>query len=246
MSRRSNPSDDTFSQLDESRTEHWFARRNQLQDELGEHPNGDWAWLWRTRIKVLNYLIDRYASDAQAQARQIKSASAKQTAKSGAEIACESTRPYDNDPKSQRSGPTSDLPCDDDRSRRLSSLHQTNEARRAEQPPIPPTPPPYPSKVIKLADLFAQRGWDTLPHDLQWLLESEVKSDELASRLASTSPEFDQIEDRPLARADAGYNMLRQVISNDMGQSNQHDPILSDDVIHAILREHGLDQHENA
>jgi hypothetical protein len=42
----------------------WYERTGQLRQMLREDPDGQWAWLWRLRLEILEYLTGRYGSDA--------------------------------------------------------------------------------------------------------------------------------------------------------------------------------------
>lgn len=47
--------------VDATRAARWRENATRLRRLLDEHPDHDWAWLWRIRLRVANYLIQRYA-----------------------------------------------------------------------------------------------------------------------------------------------------------------------------------------
>ena len=120
---KSNPIDATTVAL-------WRNRRSKISDKLVGHEQPEWAWLWRARLSVLDYLIYRYDTEQQGTDTNPKKTTPTRDAEGGVgagEDREESVSPY-NKP------PTSGIPWIADSKKeaiqnRLASLQSANAER---------------------------------------------------------------------------------------------------------------------
>lgn len=121
----------------------WQRRRRLLQRVLEENPEGQWSWLWRTRIKVLSYLILRHQNAQSIRIDDVLAESeSRQVAWGRRPRLNESTAEYSRyAPPRERLIASVRIDSKKQQSR-LASLRQVNEQRRASEPPIPPAPIP--------------------------------------------------------------------------------------------------------
>lgn len=122
----------------------WQHRKDALQQSIDLQPDGEWAWLWQTRIKVLSYLLDRHeTAESRRVATEVLKDQKRPSPSRTSAKPNESTAPYDQ-PPIENSGFKHEIPVDHDKQQqRLTSLHKINEVRRASEPPIEvPKPPP--------------------------------------------------------------------------------------------------------
>jgi len=131
----------------------WHARRGALLAKLHAQPQSQWAWLWQVHVDIADYLIHRYAGGAGGavdppQVDKEASSAAPEAGPLGT-VDDGASEPYL--PRlhgSARVAKAASLEGPDaERVRatlrdRLSSLHATNDARRASEPPIRPNLPP--------------------------------------------------------------------------------------------------------
>ena len=109
----------------------WRDRRDSLRTKVQEHTDAQWVWLWRTRLTVLDYLIQRYADDGvSALTRCVASRSEALGGPRAPYPFQEPTSPYDRAPSS--SPPMIGVGKKDAIQSRLASLRCANAARHAE------------------------------------------------------------------------------------------------------------------
>lgn len=249
----------------------WRCRRACLETELEKHPDSEWAWLWRARVRVLEYLIDRY-KDGAAELGPIprRTRSALGRSSPGPSGFVESTSPYDTTPQrptlpaAQPGGGVSE------QQRRLASLHNTNEARRAMTPVIPPTPPPrvgaaFPIEPIRWLlkryhnELAGQQrrgrlGEQQAQEAAEALYQLLNEAGDGISRLTypDDMPEHTrgrslrQLADE-LALADNeqnGMGLMRRLIAFEIGLDERPVEALDERSLRAILAEHGIEPDE--
>lgn len=210
--------------------EAWHERRRSLDQLLTTHADAEWAWLWRTRLKVIDYLIERYES---AHRRRDDSVNHPPTPPAAATPA-ESTAPYDQAPPDTTA---IERAAQIDRSAmvsRLNSLRHTNTDRRSKQPPIPPAPPP---RVLKLYVRYTTHPSSHNPRP------SPVRRLTYPRDLPAPARQQDLDEPEAVLEAmdERGYKALRQIIAIDLGLIELTEEVLDDQSIRAILAEHGLD-----
>jgi hypothetical protein len=54
------PGGDAMRHDERNATQIWRRRRASLRERLGAEPRGEWSWLWRCRLHVLDFLLRRY------------------------------------------------------------------------------------------------------------------------------------------------------------------------------------------
>lgn len=213
----------------------WHSRRGTLLAKLHAEPDGMWAWLWQMHLDIVDYLIHRYADAFQVPENDGGPCPSAEAASAGVQ-------------SHQKQGDTAtpDLPGLHGSARvakaaslegpaavrlrknlrgRLSSLHTTNDERRASQPPIRPTPPPPPYRPL-FATLFLppekiQRVVrTTFPEDGWWPLDDEAEVepfDDTSLALFRQAIAYDQGWDLEAAEALTEDEVLRLLLSEDDG-----------------------------
>lgn len=192
----------------------WHDRRGSLLAKLHAEPDGPWAWLWRVHVGIADYLIHRYGGDGESTDPQSASLAHPLAAHgpvadgpgATSDDAASLTRPYRvvpaKRPAALESAESERLRCT--LRNRLSSLHATNDDRRACQPPILPNlsrcvryhPPPgherppsfwqglseiirttYPETTGQRQDRDVMRGIDPLDEETLALLKQAMKEE---------------------------------------------------------------------
>jgi len=222
----------------------WRERRAALTHEVLHDQESDWAWLWQTRIKVLDYLIDRYADQQNTPSKTTERATAGTSQRTMAAdqhaATGESTAPYDSAPPPSASFDAGLA----DRKHRLASLRETNDRRRESQPPIRPAPPPKPllSPLVERRRFAPRRSPTPEPVDLdaaedalrRMLHESSgmVRRTTYPGDLPPEAREraLQQLADG-LELADNerdGVGMLRRIVAIDLGMAEHADDMLDE------------------
>lgn len=218
----------------------WRDRRSSISNKLAGQEQSEWAWLWRTRLSVLDYLIHRYDTEQETKAHRKKATSPRGTEGriEAGTVREESTSPY-NQP------PTEGLPWIADSKKeliqnRLASLQSTNARRHA--------------KAEQLADELREKV-------RSWQRSLELKGLEqvrLAEALRNTAgatgqPRTPANEGEPdqlrLTEAlneldEREYKELRRYVAFDLGLLEYTDKPLDEDTIRMILSEHGIEPDE--
>lgn len=217
----------------------WQARRESLCRMLEREPDGEWAWLWGVRIKVLDYLLDQHGKPQQGESPVAGAAPATREVNSPADTStpapAESTSPYDRGVDHAAVFRDDGLFDRNEKFSRLASLHQSNEARRSREKPIPPTPPPISVlQQVLFPTLFGEDPAEKMRRGIRRTTypESQAKpfTDEELQALAEALQEIDE----------RGYKALRRVIAFDLDLLELTDELLDEQTIRAILDEHGI------
>ena len=79
----------------------WYTRLSELHRLTQQEPEGP-TWLWRIRIKILTYLVARYADEPLAKTPRVKAA-ARRIASTPADSVRDLDRPLPETPKPPRS-----------------------------------------------------------------------------------------------------------------------------------------------
>ena len=109
----------------------WHERRDRLRSKIADQADAEWNWLWRTRLAVLQFLLQRYAPKQAS--RPVKFESAVRVPEPGTDAAsakAESTSPYDRVPPER--GFALSQEKREAIHRKLQSLRRTNEPRYIE------------------------------------------------------------------------------------------------------------------
>lgn len=218
----------------------WHARRGALLAKLHAQPQSQWAWLWRVHVDIADYLIHRYGGQGGGGAGgtspiEMSLGSAAPGAAAAGTVDDEVSAP--RLPRlhgSARVAKAASLEGPDaERMRaslrdRLSSLHATNDARRASQPPILPTPPPPPYRPL-FSTLFLP---PQAPPDARQLIRRTTFPDD-GWRPMDDGADVDPLDDTSLA-------LFRQAIANDQGWDLETaEALTEDEVLRLLLGEEG-------
>ncbi|MFK7788224.1 MAG: hypothetical protein AB8C95_01865 [Phycisphaeraceae bacterium] len=211
----------------------WCERRDGLHEAIARQPDAEWAWLWRTRLSVLDYLIQRYAADQDTSMRPHKSAEPIDEKRVPRRACEETTSPYDRAPQpAAREGVRKQNEAIE---ARLASLRRTNaerhiEARRQRDLAIEKRL----EKVRQASAMFCARN-ELLAKELQ-PRKSEQQAELIASRKA-VAQALRELDERD-------YKALRRKIAFDVGMTEFTEEPLDEETIRLILQEHGIEDED--
>lgn len=223
--------------IDGATVDLWRARREQLRDKLAGQDQAEWAWLWRTRVSVLDYLIHRYDSEQESNAdqgvRQVPFSQEERKADHSDRLD-ESVEPYSQKPVDGTSW-IADQKKDAIQSR-LASLQSANIRRHAEAEKQAEA---IRASILKFRQAtnrkHAERTQlgdvtDTRRDPVSPVLQAEREKAERL-RLAEALGELDERE----------YKDLRRCIAFDLGMLDYTYEALDEETIRLILAEHDID-----
>lgn len=226
--------------IDAATVERWRDRRDKISEKLVAQEQAEWAWLWRTRLSVLDYLIDRYGTKqetGQPRKKTVMSGDVDERVETG-EVREESILPYNRPP-------TSGLSWIADSKKeaiheRLASLQSANTERHVAAEKLAEQLREEMRSLrssIKLTRLEQSRLAETLSGLAGGSQEacpqaSEDRADQV--RLVEALNELDERE----------YKALRRFIAFDLGLLEYTDEPLDEDSIRMILSEHGIEPDE--